>query len=53
MELTDNEIVDILDIRDTAASTAGYTLLSGVYENSDLGEKRFDVKDLISQGRKR
>ena len=36
MELTYDEIIDTLDIKNFAGSTIGYTLPPGKYENSDL-----------------
>ena len=36
MELTYDEIVDILDVKHIDGSTIGYTLPSGIYEMSDF-----------------
>ena len=36
MELTYNEILDILDVKYIPASTVGYTRPSGLYEISDI-----------------
>ena len=36
LQLTYDEIIDILDVKYIAGSTIGYTLLPGVYEISDI-----------------
>ena len=36
MELTYDEVVDVLDVKYIAGSTTGYTLQPGLYEHSDL-----------------
>ena len=36
MELTYDEIVDVLDVKYIAGSTNGYTLVPGIYEVSDI-----------------
>ena len=35
MKLTYDDIVDLLDVKDIAGSTNGYTLLPGIYEITD------------------
>ena len=49
MELTHDEIVDILDIKYIAGSTIGYTLPPGIYEISDLN---LTLKSLLPNERK-
>ena len=39
MELPYDEIMDVLDIKYTTATSIRYTLAPGIYENSDLSLK--------------